>query len=114
MTLLILLAAAAAPGPTAEEAIVRYREIFKPTAELDCPKANGDEAVVCGRRDQADPHRLPLPVEREPGEPTRLVAGEPPRPSNPEYCLRLCSQPVDLLKAGKVAAKIVSHLFDPD
>jgi hypothetical protein len=43
-----------------------------PPAELqlelrDCPVAADDEIVVCGDRREDERHRLPLPLEREPG-----------------------------------------------
>src|ERR671916_837970 len=71
----------AAPAPTAtptdalltaEEALENYRATFEPAGTPRCRLSDGtDEIVVCGRRET---HRLPLPVERDPGLPIR---GEP-------------------------------------
>ncbi len=61
--------AAATPPLTAEQALAEYRKVIKTTKELDCPRSEGgEEIVVCRGRAGADPERLPLPVERVPGE----------------------------------------------
>jgi hypothetical protein len=75
--------AGTAAGPvTADQAMARYREAFQPVEALRCPRgAEGDEIIVCGRREGPDPNRLPLPVEREPGERVHLLPGEPPSAS---------------------------------
>jgi hypothetical protein len=71
--------AAAAQPITAERAMEVYRDRLKPVADLDCPTADDpDEIVVCGRPPgEVDPYRLPLPIQRDPGEVVRH-AGEPP------------------------------------
>jgi hypothetical protein len=77
---------------TAEQALENHRRTFKPIQEIDCPTSTDpDEITVCGRRSEQDPNRLPLPVEREPGEPD-LLPGEAPRASSTitNSCLRLC------------------------
>ena len=63
---------------TAEQATENYRRLFPTLDALDCPPPQGDEVVVCGRRDRTMHYRLPLPVEAEPGG---RVAGEPPAAS---------------------------------
>jgi hypothetical protein len=112
--------AAAAEPLTAEAAIDHYREVFEPVEALDCPKpASPDEIVVCGRPEgSADPNRLPLPPEREPGAPVAL-AGEAPTGKDAlatASCLRLCYQPVmlNIIDAALTAKKIVEHILDPD
>ena len=60
----------AAEPLTAEGALGNYRLSVQP---IECPKREDDEIVVCGRSDRVDPNRLPLPVERPPGE---IVPGE--------------------------------------
>src|SRR4051812_12548097 len=73
--------APAAPPPsgnvTAEEAMQHYRETFGGSAKGHCPDlgATDEEIVVCGRA-HAPLYRLPLPIERDPGEVVRHV-GEP-------------------------------------
>jgi len=100
------LTAAAEPAVTAEQALQTYRRTFQPTRELDCPTAGQDDIVICGRPAGAlDPNRLPLPIEREPGEIVRH-AGEPAT-SDQGPC-RLCTRPVgiDLNMARKLVAGI--------
>jgi len=71
--------AIAAPPITAEEAMTNYQKSFGKSAGIDCRRDTGsDEIVVCGRSEQRDPNRVPLPDEREPGAPVRLLPGEPP------------------------------------
>lgn len=71
--------AAAAPPITAEEAMTNYQKSFDKGAGIDCRRDTGsDEIVVCGRSGQRDADRIPLPDEREPGAPVRLLPGEPP------------------------------------
>src|SRR4051794_388088 len=87
--------AAAAPPPsgsiTAEEAMQHYRETFGTAASGRCAErgaATDEEIVVCGRT-RAPGYRLPLPIERDPGEAVRHVnepdsavaAMSPPCPS---------------------------------
>ena len=95
---------APAPGVTAEEAMRVYRETFDATPAASCPEvADPDAIVVCGRR--ARQPRLPLPIEREPGEIVRH-AGEHTPDAGP---CRMCTQPVGVTVGirfdGKVSAK---------
>ena len=109
--------AAAAETVTAEQAIERYREQYKPVAELDCPTpSDPEEIVVCGRAGQRDPNRLPFDPPRTPGE---RLPGEAPSgmdAMNADACLRLCHQPLklDLIKAVKIGHKIIRHILNPD
>ncbi|MGS1015850.1 hypothetical protein [Allosphingosinicella humi] len=81
MTALLLAslgAASIAPAQaplTADEAMETYRAAFQSPYQLDCPRGDEADIVVCGRRREGPaPERLPLPVAPDPG--TR-VAGEP-------------------------------------
>jgi hypothetical protein len=62
--------AVAAEPLTAESALGKYRLSVHP---LECPKRGDGEIVVCGRSARPDPNRLPLPIDRPPGE---IVPGE--------------------------------------
>src|SRR5688572_18743232 len=75
LLMLGLAAPAGADGPlTAEAAMERYRATIVPVSELVCPKAESpDEIVVCGRTEERDPNRLPIPGPPVPG---RIVPGE--------------------------------------
>ncbi len=112
MTAALLLASAPASAGaevTAEQALARYRQAFKPTQELDCPKG-GEEIVVCAPRKGApNPYRLPLGAQREPGE---RVPGE--ASSDVGGCISRCHQPVqvDLLAIPGLIGKVVERLRD--
>ena len=95
--------AAALPGAataqtiTADQALESYRDQFRPVADAGCPTATGEgEIVVCGRRDGEAGRRLPLPIERDPGEVGPRI-GEAPTGSDAlsaERCIRLCQSQV--------------------
>ena len=114
MTAALILAMA--PGPalaqrqvTADEALANYRKMFKSTGEIDCPREEG-EIVVCGRRSAGpDPYRLPLPVEREPGE---RVRGE--ATADAGGCISRCHQPVaiNILGIPSFLGKVIERLKD--
>ena len=79
LTALAAPAGAAAPQITAEEAMANYRKSFEAGTLIDCRRdTDSDEIIICGRSDRPDPNRVPLPDEREPGAPVRLLPGEPP------------------------------------
>jgi hypothetical protein len=118
MTMLLVvwpgLTAAAEPAVTAEQALQTYRRTFQPTRELDCPTSGPDDIVICGRpADALDPNRLPLPIEREPGEIVRHV-GEPA--TGDHGPCRLCTQPVgiDLNMVLKLVAGVGRLLEDDE
>lgn len=106
---------------TAEQAMEHYHQAFQPVRSLDCPGGGGDEIVVCGRRtDGPDPNRLPLPVERDPGE---RVTGEAPSAVAAAGTREKCSTvgpnqncgglvPIGILMG--VAVKLIEALTDPD
>lgn len=97
---------------TIEQAFENYRAAFKAPAQAGCAAVEDEEAIiVCGRRLEVDPNRLPLPIEREAGE---RVAGEPAI-MGPD-CIRLCHQPVqvDLIKAVPAVIEGVRKILDPD
>ena len=125
MAITMLMVAGASPAPAfaqlagADRAMNRYRQVFKPTAEIDCPRPddNSDAITVCGRRGETDPNRLPLPVRQGAGSPTRLLPGEAPRATmNVGGCIRLCPQPVqvDLIKAVPAIVEGIKKILDPD
>ena len=81
---LVSAPAAAAPPASAEEALARQQASLRSSLSLGCDRDSG-EIVVCGRPGP-DPHRLPLPVEPEPGA---RIAGEP---ADPKASLALTNQ----------------------
>lgn len=108
------LTAAAEPAVTAEQALQTYRRTFQPTRELDCPTSGPGDIVICGRpADAIDPNRLPLPIEREPGEIVRHV-GEPA--TGDHGPCRMCTQPVgiDLNMVLKLVAGVGRLLEDDE
>jgi hypothetical protein len=119
MTLVLLLAlwpVSASAGQSAspvnaEEALATYRQTFKSTRELDCPKGTDpNDIVVCARpQDAPDPNRLPLPVAREPGA---RIPGEGLPDSG--GCHRLCHQPitVDLIGAARFVKDLAERLIE--
>lgn len=92
MTIALLLSAApaGAAGGTAEQATANYRNVFKPIAELDCPRGV-EEIIVCGTRLE-EMSRYRVPYQPEPGA---RVRGEPSGSAamSAGGCLRLCHQP---------------------
>ena len=114
--LLLTSGMAGAEPVTAEQAMRRYREVVKPTAELDCPREPG-AIVVCARpKDVPDPHRLPLPVTPTPGA---RVVGDAPRASagygDSRYCFHRCEGIVGLdLDMAIKAVKGITRLIEGD
>ena len=128
ITAAVLLAAAGA-GPafalapetalTAEQAVEIQRNGVREavgTASCARDRETGD-IVVCGRRGP-DPNRLPLPVERLPGEREHLLPGELPRAQASYNTCVIGCQPsgiaVDPFRVIKVGAKIVRHVLGKD
>lgn len=114
LLLSLLAAPAAAPPVTAEQALTTYRETFDAVQPVICATPErSDELVVCGRR--GSEQRLPLPVEREPGEPVRLLPGESPLGSVPG-CVYACHTGfVGVnLKTAKQIADAVGRLIGGD
>jgi hypothetical protein len=70
-----LPAAGGAQAITAEQALNNYRQVIKPTRELDCPKGADDEIVVCGGEapTETERYRAPLPIAPTPGARNRDV-----------------------------------------
>ena len=125
MPLPLLLALAPAPAlaaqtvaPTAEEAMATYRQTFKPTRELDCPRSQDpEEIVVCARpKDAPDPDRPPLPIGPEAGERVRGDLPNGVASMNADSCLRLCPQPVqiDVCKAAKFMKNLADRIINGD
>ncbi len=117
---LFLLIGLAAPANaaeplTAESALGNYRLSVKP---LECPKRADDEIVVCGRAaGRPDPNRLPLPVERPPGEivpgEATASAGELERCSNVGP-VQQCGGGLPIMAIAMFALKTAIKLIDKD
>ncbi len=41
-----------------------------------CPKANGEDIVVCGRKPEKDRYRIPEPLRGDPNQPSKQAWGE--------------------------------------
>jgi hypothetical protein len=124
---IVLLAAAAEPAfalapegsLTAEQAIEAQQDTVREAVGTSpCPRGrDSGDIVVCGRRGP-DPSRLPLPVERLPGERENLLPGELPRAqASYDTCVIAC-QPTgirfDVFRAVRVGSKIVRHVLGQD
>jgi hypothetical protein len=121
-------AAAEPPGPgplTADEAMKHYRETFGAEGGAPAPAGCADrglvtdeEIVVCGRTSRRQLHRLPLPIEREPGEVVRHInePGGGPDAMAGGACIHSCYQPVsiDLIRAARAMPGIVRHILGKD
>jgi hypothetical protein len=104
---------------TAEQAVEIQREGVREavgTASCARDRETGD-IVVCGRRGP-DPNRLPLPVERLPGERENLLPGELPRAQASFSTCVIGCQPtglrIDVIRTMKVGSKIVRHILGKD
>ena len=125
----IALSAAVAAGPafalapetalTAEQAIeTQLAGVREAVGTAPCPRdRESGDIVVCGRRGP-DPDRLPLPVERLPGQRETLLPGELPRAQASFSTCVIGCQPsgfrVDVIRAVTVGAKIVRHVLGKD
>jgi hypothetical protein len=105
---------------TFDLAKVRH-ERFGPLVDTDCPetgRGSDEEIVVCGRTPHGPLHRLPLPIEREPGEIVRHhnEPGNAVQALSTGGCSRTCYQPVtiDVLQAARAMPKIIGHIFGHD
>jgi hypothetical protein len=103
---------------TAEQAVdAQQTGIREAVGTAPCPRGGtAGDIVVCGRRG-ADPNRLPLPVERSPGEPEHLLPGELPR-AQPGYdtCMFGCLHPVTITDKDvrKYGGRILRHVLGKD
>lgn len=104
---------------TAERAIeIQQDGIRHAIGTAPCPRdRDTGDIVVCGRRGP-DPNRLPLPVERIPGERESLLPGEMPRAqASYDTCVIGC-QPsgirFDVIRTVKIGSKIVRHILGKD
>ncbi len=120
---LAMAAAALLPAPTyafapetaltADRAIeVQKDGVREVVGTLPC-RRDGDsgDIVVCARR---GPDRLPLPVERVPGEPENLLPGELPRArTSYDSCMFGCQQPVTVTDKDvrKYGGRILRHVL---
>lgn len=117
-TWFLLIAFAAPAGAaeplTADSALDKYHQAVRPIA---CPKRADDEIVVCGRTGRADPNRLPLPVERPPGEivpgEATASAGELERCSNVGP-VQQCGGGLPVMAIALFAVKTAIKLIDKD
>jgi hypothetical protein len=121
-----LIAATAGPASafapqtalTAERALELQRDGVRDTVGTAPCRRNGDsgDIVVCGRRGP-DPNRLPLPIERVPGEPEHLLPGELPRAETSfNTCEFGCQQPVTITDKDvrKYGGRILRHVLGKD
>ena len=115
--------AEAAPPPsgsvTAEEAMRHYRETFGTAAPARCPERGAgtdDEIVVCGHS-RVPGYRLPLPIEREPGEIVRhanepgsaVEAMTPPCPSTCGGAMQ-----VNVIELLLKTPRVIRHILHGD
>jgi hypothetical protein len=118
-TFLLLIGLSAPAGAaeplSAEGALGNYRLSVKP---LECPKRADDEIVVCARAaGRPDPNRLPLPVERPPGE---IVPGEATASAGKlETCsnvgpVQQCGGGLPVMAIALFALKTAIKLIDKD
>ena|SRR6476620_4754180 len=115
------VAGEAAPPPggyvTAEEAMKHYHETFGVPAARGCDDAvrsSDEDIVVCGGPKRR--YRLPLPIERDPGEIVRHV-NEPDAPTAAlgAACFRGCdASGVNVLKVISAVPKIIGHILGHD
>jgi hypothetical protein len=96
MPALLLIAAvqAAASDPvSAEGALKTQHSEMRLLTEMDCPRGDNEEIVVCGRRggDAASAAKLRIPYQPEPG---RRIPGEASFDGG--GCMRLCHRPVEI------------------
>jgi hypothetical protein len=113
LLLLILLlpyAAVAQTGPTAEEALAKYRQLTAGVV-ADCDRvAPSQEIVVCAKGRSR--YALPFPEERDPPDHARRPTGEIPSAagSSPPCPIRGCPGGGKLLEGlAKVADAIVNR-----
>jgi hypothetical protein len=103
---------------TAERAIeVQKDSVREAIGTAPCRREGGSgDIVVCGRRGP-DPNRLPLPVERVPGEREHLLPGELPRAqASFSTCQFGCQQPVTVTQGDviKYGGRILRHVLGKD
>lgn len=109
-------------GPvTADAAMKRYEQWLKTPELVACPPA-GDAAaadiVVCGRRSRRAGPRLPLSIERDPGEIVRHIndPGNPVEAMRGPACTYSCEQPVTInpIQVILAAPKVIRHILHGD
>lgn len=115
LLLSLIAAPAATSSVTAEEAMATYRQTFTATQPARCATPERpDELVVCGRRDGEA--RLPLPLDRVPGEVDRLLPGEARMIA--ESCIPTDRCPggvsIDVFRAIGVAKRIFDRVTGRD
>jgi len=112
--------AAAPVAPTAEQVIENHRRLLMGRAANGAsgrcdPATDPDEVVVCGRNDAE--HRIG-PIDPEPGEVQRLVAGEVPSAVgalNAGGCLTRCPNGgLDVIGIFNAVRRGIDRLLDPD
>src|SRR4051812_1334786 len=102
---------------TADQAMKHYHETFGVAPDRGCEdtaRGSDEEIVVCGGPKRR--YRLPLPIEREPGEIVRHI-NEAPSPASAlsAPCFRGCdASGVNVLKIISAAPKIIGHILHPD
>jgi hypothetical protein len=112
-------ASAQAPAAplTADAAMKRYEQWLK-TPELAACAESGNasdaDILVCGRRSRQAGPRLPLPIEREPGEVVHHINEAGGAPLN--ACYSACYQPlkIDMIGVARAVPKIINHILGKD
>ena len=112
-------AAHAQPG-AAEEAIAGQQALVRSVVRPDCGPAEGDEIVVCGRREEDARHRLPLPVVGPPN-PADRAGGEQLAAMNAgdDRCSPVgrdqqCSGGLDVIGIGFTIARVIAKAVAGD
>ena len=103
---------------TAEQAVeIQHDTVRRTVGTAPCRRDSGSgDIVVCAPRGP-DPNRLPLPVERIPGEREDLLPGELPRAqASYDTCVIGCRRGpgIDAFKAVDTTIKIVRHILGKD
>ncbi|HEX5181659.1 MAG TPA: hypothetical protein VFW19_00770 [Allosphingosinicella sp.] len=117
-------AAAQSPpaGPvTADVAMARYEQWLHGSGTAGCAasgNASDADIVVCGRRSRQAGPRLPLPIERDPGEVVRHInePGNAVAAMNGPVCMHSCERPVTINPIQVIFAvpKVIRHLLHGD
>jgi hypothetical protein len=112
-------ASIASPRPGIEQMIENQRRELRDAMRIDCPQARDEEEiVVCGRQQENDRHRLPIPVARAAGvadqaggEQRAALAADTSR------CTAVgpnqqCTRGLDMMAIGAFAFRVARRLIE--
>jgi len=106
----------ASAGVTAVEAMKHYHETFAVAPDRGCTdiaRGGDEDIVVCGGPKRR--YRLPLPIEREPGEIVRHVNEPDAAGALSAPCFRGCdASGINVLKIISAGPKIIRHILGHD